>query len=490
MADISNNSIQSINEDDKTCLSFAEKFTYAFGQMAVSLSPALISSWLIYFYTGRTTPDGQTIFLVSAMAMSLGGLIPRFIEAVAEPIVGHLSDKWNFRMGRRIPWVAFGTPFLMLFSVIIWFPPDAAGAGRLYFNLFGLDVTTNFMYLLFTHTGFWVLYTAVVAPYLSLLPEITPYNNERIKVSEYMAYSDVIGTALGSLGLGFMISAFAGGLRIGSFALDNAYQVSGLFIGLFFAISFYVSIWKVREKPFDKSKAVGFKFSESVVETFKNPTFPAYVTASAAIRMGVDVILAAMPFLVARLMGLSEGLAGALQGVIVLGAAFLFPLVSHLAEKHGKKKIFLLGLIWFVGCLVLLAMVKHFPLFGYPVAGVASLLGYHLTASWVSFSHAMVTLALTAFAVSIVFVLQRPILTDVIDYDEKLTTYRREAMYNGMEGLISKPASGIAYFIVPLLNKYLGATAEQPMGILAAPIVAAAILFVGWWFFRPYPIEK
>jgi GPH family glycoside/pentoside/hexuronide:cation symporter len=102
----------------------------------------------------------------------------------------------------------------------------------------------------------------------------------------------------------------------------------------------------------------------------------------------------------------------------------------------------------------------------------------------------MVTLAMCAFSVAVIFVLQRPILTDVIDHDEKLTGYRREAMYNGMEGLISKPASGIAYAIVPLLFAALGATNERPFGIIAAPLVAALILFIGWAVFRRYPIEK
>jgi GPH family glycoside/pentoside/hexuronide:cation symporter len=335
-----------------------------------------------------------------------------------------------------------------------------------------------------------VMFTAVVAPYLSLLPEITPYNKERIKVSEFMAYNDVVGTILGSAGLGFMITAFATGLHVGPIQLDNAFEVSGFVIALLFAVCFYVSISRIREKPAGELKPVEFSFTQAVVETFRNPTFPTYVTASAAVRMAIDVLLASMPFMVARLMGLQEGLAGFLQAVIVLGAAFLFPLVSRFAEKRGKKKTFNFGLIWFVGGLVSLALVRHFPIFGYPIAWIAGLFGYQFTLAWTGFAHAMVTLAMCAFSVAVIFVLQRPILTDVIDHDEKLTGYRREAMYNGMEGLISKPASGIAYAIVPLLFAALGATNERPFGIIAAPLVAALILFIGWAVFRRYPIEK
>jgi GPH family glycoside/pentoside/hexuronide:cation symporter len=420
----------------------------------------------------------------------MGGLIPRLLEAFAEPIVGHLSDKWRFRGLRRMPWIVIGTPLLAAFSLLIWFPPDPGGVGRVYVSLFGVDVTPNFLWLVATHTGFWLLYTAVVIPYLSLLPEITPYVDERIRVSEFMAYSDVAGTVMGSLGLGFLIDYFAGGRNLLGLRLADGFQVSGFLIAAVFTLSFYASVSIVRERRSAETVAVDFHFREAMRETFRNEPFPPYVTASAAIRMGVDVVLASVPFLVAVVMGLSEGLAGILQGVIVLGAAFLFPLVSRMAEHRGKKGIFLLGLGWFAVAMVLLALVRHAPFFGWPVAWVAGLFGKTLSTGQVGFAHACFVLALCAFPVSVVFVLQRPILTDVIDADERRTGYRREAMYNGMEGLISKPASGMAYFIVPLLNGWLGATIDRPYGILAAPVIAGAILAVGFLGFRKYPITK
>ena len=521
---------RSIAEDDKTCLTFWEKFTYALGQTAVSLSPALVSSWLIYYYVGRIDEStGNTFLLVSAMAMSLGGLIPRLIEAVAEPTVGYYSDKWNFRMGRRIPWIVFGTPLLALFSMILWFPPDkptvippahpmaataAVGTqapeaaaspaaeeetvdlskypapGRVLFSVLSFEVTPNFLWLLLFHTLFWVMYTAVVAPYLSLLPEITPYNNERINTSMFMAYNDVAGSVLGSAGLGVLISVFAGGLWIFGLHLDNAYKVCGLLIGVVFTVCFYTSVALVREKPHSASKEVKFSFLSAFVETFKNPTFTPYVIASAAIRMSTDIIMAGMPFMVTRIMNLSEGYAGYLQGVIILGAALFFPLVSSKAVARGKKSVYLFGMFLFTIALVLLAMMKHFPILGYPVAAVAKLIGHPMAPAWVSFAHCIGCLAICALPVAIIFVVQRPILNDVMDHDEKLTGFRREAMYNGMEGFISKPASGIAYFIVPLLIKYLGDSPAHPWGVLSTPIAAAFFMFVGWAGFRSYPIEK
>lgn len=477
-------------DEKKTCLSFKEKFTYSLGQTAVSFSPALVSSWLIYYYIGREDAAGNKLLLVSAVAMSLGGLIPRFIEALAEPLVGYYSDKWNFRWGRRIPWVVFGTPLLALFSVLIWFPPERAASGAALFQVFTLEVTPNVIWLLVMHTGFWIMYTAVVAPYLSLLPEITPYNDERINVSMFMAYNDVAGSVLGSLGLGVMLGVFASGMQIGGWRLSNAYEVCGVLIGLVFTVLFLASVSVVRERPFHQAKAVKFKFREAFTETFRNPTFTPYVVASAAIRISTDIILAGMPFMVTRIMGFEDKMAAYLQGVIILGAAFFFPFVSKWAVNRGKKPVYLLGMFVFVLGLVSFGMMKHVPFFGWLVSAVAGLLGFEMTEQWIIFAHCIGTAAMCAIPISIIFVMQRPILNDVMDYDEKLTGYRREAMYNGMEGLISKPASGIAYFIVPLLLKYLGDSPEHPWGVLSAPLCAAVCMFIGWWAFRSYQIEK
>ncbi|MCL4235527.1 MAG: hypothetical protein KJ042_13520, partial [Deltaproteobacteria bacterium] len=58
-------------DEDRSYLNFSQKLTYSLGQMSVSLSPALISSWLIYYYTGRPSAGegSPPIMLVSAMAI-------------------------------------------------------------------------------------------------------------------------------------------------------------------------------------------------------------------------------------------------------------------------------------------------------------------------------------------------------------------------------------------------------------------------------------
>jgi len=63
-------------------------------------------------------------------------------------------------------------------------------------------------------------------------------------------------------------------------------------------------------------------------------------------------------------------------------------------------------------------------------------------------------------------------------------------MYNGMEGLITKFAAGVAGAFVPLLVTHLGDTQSKPWGVLAAGPICGFFFVLGWLTFRKHPIDK
>ena len=89
--------------------------------------------------------------------------------------------------------------------------------------------------------------------------------------------------------------------------------------------------------------------------------------------------------------------------------------------------------------------------------------------------------------VSAILVLQRPLLFDIMDYDEKLTGFRREAMYEGAEGFCTKFALGISPVIVTQLMRLFGNTTEHPWGILiTGPVAGLFLLLATWYFWKKY----
>lgn len=460
-------------------LNFWQKFSYSFGNVGTNLAPGLVVGWMIYFYTGRPVSEGseQSILLVTAGTIAFLNFLGRIVDSLADPLVGYLSDKWQTRWGRRIPWVVVGAPFLSAFLIMMWFPPDDH------------PTLLNAIWLGVSLSGIWFFYTAVVAPYLSMLPEITPYNNERVVLSTYMSYADVVGMLLASIVVGMLFDHFAGGLTIGPIVLADGYKVGGVIISIMMLFCFWFSVIWVREKPMEQLKPVKFSFLTAARECTKNPAFWPYILTVSFLRLGIDVLVAIIPFMVVRLMGFGEGIAGALQGTIIIVAALFFPLTAHWANKYGKKKVFSVALIWFALQIPFLALALHFPFVGYVASGVAGLFGIVMSHGQIMFAHCVGLFLLLFFPVSAAIVLPRPIYADIMDLDEKLTGYRREAMYNGMEGLITKFAAGLAGAMVPLMVQYLGGTPSHPWGILSAGPFCGFFMLLGWWTFRKHPIH-
>jgi len=474
---MSENSTQAMKKGQ--VLNFWQKFTYSVGEVGVNLTPGLVVGWMIFYYTGRPVAEGseETIMLVGAGAIAFLNFFGRLVDSIADPLVGYFSDRWQTRWGRRIPWVVIGAPLLSLFTIMMWFPPDDHAT---WLNAIWLGVSL---------TGIWFFYTAVVAPYLSLLPEITPYQDERVVVSTYMSYADVVGMLLASLVIGILFEVFAGGVTIGPIVLADGYKTGAVIISIMMMITFWFSVISVRERPANLTKPVTFNFLTAAKECTKNPGFWPYIITVSLLRLGIDVLIAMIPFMVIRIMGYGEGIAGALQGVIIIIAALFFPLTAYLSNKYGKKKVFLIALLWFAIQIPLLALVMHAPFIGWIIAAVAGLFGVEMTASAVMLAHCIGLFVLAFYPVSAAIVLPRPIIADIMDYDEQLTGYRREAMYNGMEGLITKFAAGVAGAMVPLMVAYLGGSASNPWGILLAGPICGLFFFVGWIAFRKHPFD-
>lgn len=432
------------------------------------MSSMIIVGWLQYFYS--PPPDSGLPIYLPLLSISVLNFFGHAVDSISNPIIGFWSDRTRSPRGRRIPFLLRFTPGLALGFALIWFPPV------------GKISVVNILWLFMWIGVFWFSYTAVVAPYLSMHPEITPYRKERIAVSAWMALFELVGMILATVIAGDVIGRYKGGLNLSGIHFGDGYKIVGIAVAILIFITYYVPALTLKERPHSESKEVPFGFFNSIALCFKNPAFLPYIIPISLMKMAGELIIAIIPFLVKTVIwpdndaaGLfhgmtSEAVAGIMQGVIVIVAVALFPLIAWMGGRFGKKKVVLGAFIWFGIITPFIATVGLWPLVPIPEQG-------------------LVILLLFAPAVSSLFVLQRPLIADIMDYDEKLTGYRREAMYNGVEGLLTKFASGVAPLIMGTLFFIGGYTAEKPWGILAAGPAAAVFGLIAAFVFRKYPFH-
>jgi len=440
---------------EDTRLGTGRSLAYAAGMVPAAYGVQLITNWLMYYYYPGEGKGKMYMALGTYVVIQLMG---RVVDSVADPLVGYISDRTRSRWGRRIPYIIFGTPVLAVTMALMWFPLTE-----------GPSMANN-IWLAVNLSVFWFAYTVVVAPHLSLLPEIAPQNDERNRLGGWMALGEVLGFIIALVGFAILIDTFKEGFSAGPISFSNGFKFVGVIAGIFILVLFWLTWWFIREKPATKTKEVPFNFFQAAKETLKNPTYPPFLIMIALVRLLVDVVFVLVPYYTVATLGLGEGDVAIFQGVMIIGSVFFFPVVIKLANIKGKKWVFNKGLLSFAIALPLPVILPFLPL--------SSELGLKVAGG--------IVFATFAPGAAVFLVFSRVVLTDVMDFDEKLTGYRREAMYNGIEGLVTKLAAGMAPVIVAL-NFFLFSEGE---GILTAFVMNALIGLIAYLVFKSYPIEK
>lgn len=453
-------------------LSFARTIGYAVGSFPVGLLPTVLSSWLGYFYMHEDAARGKAAYVDGVTFGVLWWIAARVVEAAANPVVGHLSDGRTGPSGRRRPFILAGAVPMALAFALLWFPPESA-AGAL-----------NALWLGLWSAVFFAAFVVVVNPYLALLPEIARGEGERMRLSVYMGTAEVVGVAVGFAAAAALLDAY--GIVRGAPG-PVLIAGSGALLGLVCA---WAPLVGLSEPPAATGAGEPFTFREAVVETFRSADFRAYVIALSAFRVGVDMVMFALPFLVAAVLHKSEGVTGAMQGLLMIGSLVLFPAVDRAAARFGMKRVVQIGLWMLVAVLPLTTLVGPLSWLGAPFRPLTDAVG--LTAPGdapgdAAAAAAVLAFVLAAVPVAVFNVVPRAMLARIIDADAARTGRRREAVFNGVEGLVTKFASGFGVFAASsVLFALFGDSAERPWGIVLSGPVAGLFLLFAVIAFRGY----
>ncbi len=429
---------------------------YGLVSFGSTLSSFVLTSWILFYYS---PPEGEGAVLISAGLIGAIRMAERILGAVIEPLIGHLSDKTNTRIGRRRPWILVGAPLMTLAFVGIWFPPEGLPTND-------LRVVAHFAVLIVL---FWAGYTAAVSPYLALLPELAHDERGRVRLSLWLAVFEVLANVVGGPGSGWLIGL--GAQRIAGIGLSNGYQLAAVVAGMIGFAAFIPMLLVVREPPRTPAHEVHLSLRESVRISLKNPLFLPYAGAVSGYKMATASAVIGVPFLATQLMGVDTAAAGNMLAVIILTAVLAFPVVQRAAHRHGARRVFAWGGVGFLVTLPLMGTIGLVP-------GLSPMV------------HGMVLFAASGFSVACVLVLPRVLLAAVIDHDAATTGLRREAMYNGMSGVVEKLGEALSAGMVGLLFELFGSSAGSPLGLRLLGVGAASGVVLGLWSLSRYEVRR
>lgn len=396
--------------------------------------------WLAYFYAPPAEAGLPTMLPIAWVGYAL--LFGRIIDGLADPLVGAWSDATRSPLGRRRPFMLYGAvPLALTFAALWWQPLVLSQVGRM-------------VYLTAMVSLFLFFFTVYTAPYLSLLPELADGRAARVRLATWQGFAQIVGLGIAMIGSGLLIDRFG-------------FTAMGVGLAAVALLTYLIPALTIREEP--REHAPTPSVMESVRLTFRNGPFVYYVISHLLFWIGFNAVVVAAPYLVTVLMGGSEGDTAIALAIAFVVAVLTFPLIGRFSAARGLKFTMLLSMGALIAALVLWGFVGRFDI-AVPV-----------------FWQGVTVFLVAGFSVGGLFVVPNALMAEIVDYDEKLTGMRREAIFFGVQGLLVKVAMGLSTFGATQLLESGGFTGDRAAGVSWIGPLAALFVLAGAFVFNGYP---
>jgi maltose/moltooligosaccharide transporter len=327
--------------------------------LIVLINAALQVLWIVYnsyiplyLQGGNTSALGEGAAAIPGFGLNPGltGFIMTLDNILAlfiGPFVGMLSDSSKSRLGRRMPFLLFPMPFMVIGLIIIGFIP----------NLIPPENSGNFSALIGLFVPFFLALAAVLvgnafmdSPRSALLFDWTPSSKRTMAtgISILVATLTVVVVVLSSSmlfelfkPLPFLLSAFV-------------LLVAVLLV--FFFVKDAPTPSEVTEESLNPGKIMGM-IRSLPKDLGRSLIF--YMLAMFTAYLGVAIVQAFLTSYAVSIIGMEVGAAGMLMAIFAIGGALMALPAAWLAGKFGRRRMMIIGFGIMVLASIVMALVPN-----------------------------------------------------------------------------------------------------------------------------------
>jgi len=440
-------------------LPLGKQITYSIGQLGWSILISCINLNLVYFYI---PPEGsgiqifitQVVFLVVLNTIAILAVLGRLFDAITDPIIANLSDRWKGKRGRRIPFLMAGAFPAALFCTLMFVP------------IVNGESTLNIVWLFVMQVFFYLFLTVYVTPFFALLPELGHTATERLNLSTWISITYALGIMVAS-----QVPAIGNGM---SGLLGISGKAAGIQLGVgtvaFIAmLLMFVPVLTIDEKKYAEGQPSNVPLMKALKRTFRNTNFIYYVVADFSYFMGLTIIMTGLLYYITVLLGLADTMMGILLPLMIVVSFVFYPLVNIMARKFGKK-------ILVTGAFLFMGGIFFFIFFMGKVPVSATLQAY-------------LVVILYSIPLSFLGILPNAVLADIAEHDAQTSGIRQEGMFFAARTLMQKFGQTFGLLIFAILTS-LGKDPGNDIGIRISGLFGFGLCVLAGVYFLRYNEKK
>ncbi|MEX0320552.1 MAG: MFS transporter [Puniceicoccaceae bacterium] len=410
---------------EKDRVPLGQKVAYGSGTLTLNLLPAALGVFAAFLIIE---------FGMDPLLAGLLGALPRFLDAITDPIMGFITDNTKSRWGRRRPYVFIGAIASGIIFALLWQLDE------------GNSQAYNFTYFLLLSFMFTLGNTMYATPLVGLGYELTSDYNER---THLMAFSQFFGQFAWMFvpWLWVMVAnenwfdSVAQGVRQLAIMVAIACTVLGLFPAIFCRGIESSHIQNTKEISFKELSQNLIDVFRGIGQAFENIPFVRLCASTFLIFNGFQLVASFAFFIILyHMFGGDYGAAGnwpAWFGTIsAVATAFLvIPIVSRMADRWGKRNAFIIST-----CISIVGYVLKWW-------------GFNPENPWLIF----MPIPFISFGIGGLFTLMMSMTADVCDLDELRNGMpRKEGTFGAIYWLMVKLGQALAIFLGGLVLKIVG----------------------------------
>ncbi len=449
-------------------LSMGRKIAFAMGQTGWSLAVFGFTELIFQFYL---PPDNGKllfkpfiyqgaifkIFTIVGILSAVGYIISAFME----PIVGSLSDRSTFRLGKRKSFMVFAIfPFAAL-SALVFFPLKD-----------GID-NMNVVWLSCTVIAAFIIKCFYTTPYNALINEIAKEEKERLYIIMMLSIAYALGIGIGQT-INIILKAFQN-----KYPNEVIFQMSVLVYAVVAMLLMLMPILFVPDKsnetqpakePHEHLIAENAELKKSGVfdtmfQVWNDKNFRILLIVELIYWFPQKIFVVAVPYIVAALLQLDNVYTSIILYAVGIASLLMYPMIDKLVDRYGKKKVMQSALL----CLLIsFSFTATIGLYKVP-----------------TLVFVVIYILLNMYPTAVLGILPMALAGDNAQKDFQNTGIAKNASYYALKTFMMKIGVALTSLIFPSLL-LLGKSPQNPLGVRMVALACVITSLMAYVVMRKY----